>query len=41
MHRRRGGRGKPSKEYEGSVNTGVLVSDGWVDFSYEEGFDDG
>ena len=35
------GRGKLSKEFESSVNTGALIIDGWLDFSHEEGFDDG
>ena len=36
-----GGTGNLSKEFEGSVNTSALVIDGWLGFSYEEGFDDG
>ena len=35
------GTGNLSKEFEGSVNTNALVIDGWMDFSYEEVFDDG
>ena len=37
----RGRRGKLSKKFECSVNIGALVIDGYLDFSYEEGFDDG
>ena len=34
-------RKKLRKEFQCSVNTGALVIDGWLNFSYEEGFDDG
>ena len=36
-----GGRAELSKECECSVHTSALVIDGSLNFSYEEGFDDG
>ena len=39
--RGRGVMGKLSKNFDHFVHTGALVIDRWMDFSYEEGINDG